>query len=88
VIAGAFAGGRGQNDIPIGTGAAYILNTNECAADTQGRGDLDGDFDVDANDLGVLLNAYEKTDAGDVDGDGDTDQHDLGILLKHYGQML
>lgn len=88
LIGGAALGGRGQGDLPVGTGAAYILNIGECSLETLGRGDIDGDFDVDANDLGVLLNAYEKTDAGDVDGDGDTDQHDLGILLKHYNQML
>ncbi len=87
-IGGAPFGGRGQVDIPIGTGAAYILNTGDCALDTSGKGDLDGDFDVDVNDLGILLNAYEKSPEGDIDGDGDTDQHDLGILLKHYGRML
>jgi Peptidase family C25/Propeptide_C25 len=48
--------------------------------------DLDGDGAVGQSDLGILLSAYELTDAGDIDGDGDTDQADLGALLARYGE--
>ncbi len=48
-------------------------------------GDLDGDYDVDQSDLGILLGAYNQTDQGDLDCDGDTDQADLGTLLANYG---
>ncbi len=88
LISGAFLGGRGYGELPMGTGAAYVLNPGDCDFVPRDRGDLDGDFDVDALDLGILLNAYEKTAAGDVDGDDDTDQHDLGILLSNYGKDL
>ncbi len=47
--------------------------------------DLDGDGDVDFNDLVQLLNAYGSTDDGDIDGDGDTDFNDLVALLNAYG---
>ncbi len=47
-------------------------------------GDLNGDGCVDQADLGILLAAYNQTDAGDLDDDGDTDQADLGILLGNY----
>jgi murein tripeptide amidase MpaA len=48
-------------------------------------GDLDGDGDVDAADLAVLLGAWGPTggagSAADLDGDGDVDAADLAILL-------
>lgn len=52
-------------------------------------GDLDGDGDVDQNDLAILLGNYGCTGGncvGDADGDGDTDQADLAGLLANYGQ--
>ncbi|MGP1347401.1 MAG: DNRLRE domain-containing protein [Phycisphaerales bacterium] len=48
-------------------------------------GDLDGDLDVDSDDLSQLLGAFGSSDEGDVDGDGDTDSDDLGILLGVFG---
>jgi hypothetical protein len=48
-------------------------------------GDLDGDGDVDLQDLAILLASYGVNDGGDIDGDGDTDLNDLAILLAHYG---
>jgi hypothetical protein len=38
---------------------------------------LDGDRDVDQNDLAILLNSYGKNSAGDTDRDGDTDGRDF-----------
>jgi len=49
-------------------------------------GDLDGDGDVDLNDLAILLASYGIDAGGDIDGDGDTDLSDLAILLSHYGE--
>ncbi len=48
-------------------------------------GDLDGDGDVDLNDLALLLASYGTDAGGDLDGDGDTDLSDLAILLANYG---
>ncbi len=48
-------------------------------------GDLDGDGDVDFQDLVTLLAAYGSGPGGDIDGDGDTDFNDLVALLAVYG---
>ncbi len=50
-------------------------------------GDLDEDGDVDSEDLGILLAAYEVDDRGDIDGDGLTGQPDLGLLLANFGRV-
>lgn len=49
-------------------------------------GDFTGDGVVDADDLGVLLNAFGSSDAGDLNGDGVTNADDLGLLLNAFGQ--
>jgi len=38
---------------------------------------LDGDIDVDGDDLQILMNSYGSDAGGDVDGDGDTDGMDF-----------
>ncbi|MGP1346432.1 MAG: DUF7453 family protein [Phycisphaerales bacterium] len=48
-------------------------------------GDLNGDEQVDSDDLGILLGAFGATGDGDLDDDGDTDSDDLGILLSAFG---
>ncbi len=52
-------------------------------------GDVDGDKDVDGDDLHELLQTWGQHNpwAVDLDGDNDTDQSDLGILLTYYGQI-
>jgi hypothetical protein len=51
---------------------------NPCPAD------LDGDGDVAAQDLGVLLNSW-GTAVADLNGDGDTNAQDLAIMLSSWG---
>jgi hypothetical protein len=53
-------------------------------------GDLDGDGDIDLNDLSILLAHYGMASGaaysdGDLDGDGDVDLNDLTALLAAYG---
>lgn len=48
-------------------------------------GDLDGNGQVDADDLGLLLGAFGNNDAGDLNDDGITNADDLGLLLSAFG---
>jgi len=72
-----------DNSFPSILDAAGVLSI-----EAQGGipGDLDGDGDVDLNDLAILLASYGIDAGGDIDGDGDTDLSDLAILLSHYGE--
>ncbi|GMU84061.1 MAG: hypothetical protein AMXMBFR47_39310 [Planctomycetota bacterium] len=54
--------------------------------------DLDGDCDVDINDLATLLSNYGTEssathDMGDVDGNGNVDLSDLAALLSQFGTV-
>jgi hypothetical protein len=48
-------------------------------------GDLDGDQDVDLDDLTLLLQNFNSGPGGDIDGDDDTDLDDLTLLLQNFG---
>jgi hypothetical protein len=56
-------------------------------------GDLNGDFQVNLQDLVILAKAYGSTPGApnwnpnaDIKGDGIVDLADLVILAQHYGQ--
>ncbi len=64
----------------------YLANDAPCNLEVPNLdGDLDGDCDVDFDDMVTLLGCYGTSDCGDVDGDGDTDFNDLVALLADYG---
>ncbi len=69
------------------TGALSVLLVSTMSWGDLCPGDLNADWVVDQQDLGVLLGYYGWGDGGDVDGDGDTDQADLGLLLANYGEV-
>ncbi|MFO0840017.1 MAG: S8 family serine peptidase [Phycisphaerae bacterium] len=47
-------------------------------------GDLNGDRTVNEADLGILLGAWQTSNAGDLNGDGLTNEADLGVLLGNW----
>ena len=97
VVPGMVPAGQGGDAPLLGvlTGTGMSADTwrdcNDFAFDLivgQCRGDLDGDYDIDQADLGILLADWGCTSdcVGDLDGDDDTDQADLAILLTYWGQ--
>ncbi|MAT80532.1 MAG: hypothetical protein CMJ29_02670 [Phycisphaerae bacterium] len=48
-------------------------------------GDVDGDNDVDVDDILIALGNYGGSGQGDVDNDGDIDVNDLLQILADYG---
>jgi hypothetical protein len=78
----ALVGAPYDDDNGDSSGAAYVFAL--CC------GDLDGDWDTDHSDLGILLADWGCDDpvngcAGDLNGDDKTDHADLGILLADWG---
>lgn len=49
------------------------------------KGDIDGDWGVNQEDLATLLASFGVNAGGDLNNDGRTDQVDLAILLANYG---
>ncbi len=52
-------------------------------------GDINGDGQIDLDDLSILLSNFGNTGAGptdgDIDGDGDVDLTDLSLMLDVFG---
>lgn len=64
----------------------YAINRLICFGEPEPcLGDLTGDGTINADDLGVLLNAFGASDAADLNDDGVTNADDLGILLNVFG---
>jgi hypothetical protein len=79
----ALVGAICDDDNGTDSGSAYVFYPFHACP-----GDLDGDWDTDQADLGILLADWGCTGSGcpgDLDADGDTDQADLGILLADWG---
>lgn len=76
---------RNRNWLCIGTMAAALCSANALAGSSSGcTGDYDGNYAVDAADLGILLGGW-GTGAGDLDGNGTSDGGDLALLLGAWG---
>lgn len=81
-LGGADAGGAYTINL---TGCRFINNPTPCP------GNLDGDADVDLQDLATLLANFGRLGhpsaaQGNIDGDGDVDLQDLSTLLANFGR--
>jgi hypothetical protein len=74
-----FAFNAGVGPIAFLDRGAYELNPPSCT------GDLDGNQQVDAADLALLLGAWGGSGAADLDGSGTVDAADLAIMLGAFG---
>ena len=55
-------------------------------SDTHCPGDINGDGQVDAADLGLLIGAWDTNDAdADINDDGNVDAADLGLVIGAWG---
>src|SRR5262249_11275321 len=71
-------------------GTPAAVTTDAIPVPGNRTGDLDGDGNVDLNDLALFLTYFGTShDAspaqGDADGDGDVDVFDLALLLSRFG---
>ncbi len=74
-----------------GSGAPYYVGDFWKITDIPCDSDIDGDYDVDIQDLATLLGHFGQVEGGsledgDLDGDGDIDIQDLALLLARFGQ--
>lgn len=77
------AGAQGHDDPIANAGAIYIASLAAPCT-----GDLDGDGDVGASDLSIVLLAWGALglgDPADLDSDGEVGAADLSILLETWG---
>jgi hypothetical protein len=73
-----------DDDNGVDSGSAYLFDASACPAD------FDGDGNVGASDLAMLLGSWGPC-AGcpaDFDDDGDVDAADLATLLGNWGPCL
>ena len=90
----------GFKQVDDGTAGGSFYNTRTfmdnvalAAITTAVPGDVDGDGDVDLNDVGFFEARFGQsglplppgTNSADLDADGDVDLHDLTILRDNYG---
>jgi len=77
-------------EIAKGDGADWgaMINGIELIPSTGKIVDINGDGQVDSNDLAILLDDYGKTGAfdSDLEPDGQVDSADLSLLLDNYGK--
>lgn len=77
LFSGTFAEGSGNATLNVSINAAGTASAV--------TGDLNGDREVNANDLAMLLVAWESTDAvADINGDGTVDFIDLVFLIGNW----
>ena len=76
------------NDSPGGDKSVFVDEVTVTSGGGGGGstpGDLNGDDEVNVEDLLALLAAYGTSAGGDCNGDGVTDVNDLLILLANFG---
>jgi len=81
-------GARRDDDRGIDSGSTYVFRSLDALRNSC-LGDLDGDLDVDLDDLTTVLQNLQggniPASGGDADGDGDTDLDDLTLVLSRFG---
>jgi len=93
----AVAGTWQDDDLAENAGAAYVFAVGP---DDDGdgvmdacvcTGDINADWKIDHEDLGILLGEYNMIPGeplqADLNGDNAVNQQDLGILLANYGRV-
>ncbi|MDZ4830981.1 MAG: hypothetical protein SGJ09_12385 [Phycisphaerae bacterium] len=82
----------GQHDAgPVMSGGGFFVSGGFWPGSASGGtcvGDLDGDGQVLASDLAILLGQWGGPGSGDLDGSGTVDAADLGALLGAWGPCL
>lgn len=64
-------------ELPVDEGTALIVQVGPPAP----FADLDGDYQIGASDLSILLSQWGTGGSGDLDGDGSVSAADLSLLL-------
>jgi len=68
-------------ELPVDAGTALIVQVGPPAP----FGDLDGDYQIGASDLSILLSQWGTDGSADLDGDGSVTAADLSLLLYSWG---
>ena len=70
-------------DVVLANGASYTRDW-VYTVEIQVWGDLNGDGDIDGNDLGMMFSQWGMDGPADFNTDGIVDAEDLGILLTNW----